>query len=590
MAKQKHVIWLCKTNTKESERKKKILEQHGYLVSCVTSITSLKERVKLQRANIVAVSQDQNPADLCEDILQLAKVTETKGSKWLLFTIRQNTKLQEYAAGANFKDFIPLDLPDKIWMQRFLYATVGHSLNYPIPNGQLSHSSLVNVEFPFRLIWITESKLRLESHVTPSIGSILKLKGHLNSELGTKIIDLNVQAISSTRLNYRYSSAIEGTWTYANKDASKCQNVIKQLRIFSPKQRHRVFLAVRNQGIRRDLNNLLSSEEFELNSAIQLKSLGTEPSFFTPDLIIVESFLCQEKYLDNLYALLDTTPNSVPLIIVGTKEFNPKSNARLNSSDRKIFSFYQVPPGFLAHINSLLKSPKKKTKASGHELISFFQSDDPIAFGSIVVSGSLNKVHPRVIELSLNHPVKDFAIGKLISPLYKKWLPFDPWIKLTKSSKTVEQNRPPTIQTTQCILISINSTQQSNITKQICRLVEIILMPKGEVGHLPQEEANLNIASEEEFEQNKKTVSKLQSEIKVSTKPPQRHKTSSKPKVAGYLILAGLIALSFVFLIYSISTMNLKPSGAIFSEQLQKYRNSVTKPHDKNDEEEDFKN
>ena len=199
MAKSKLILWLTAEMNPNIKRKADLLRKHDYQSQFVHSLGQLKNNLSQRRVPIIILNEGQDYEQMKEFILGMAKITEARGSRWVFALSKQHPTLIEIAACTNFRDFIPTNIPDSLWLYRVLYASSSQALDFPIPSTHISLDHPAVFSYPCRVIWINQENIRIECQMSPQIGSEIEVNGELFEMLGFP------SDRKSTRLNSSHS-------------------------------------------------------------------------------------------------------------------------------------------------------------------------------------------------------------------------------------------------------------------------------------------------------------------------------------------------------------------------------------------------
>ena len=433
MSRSKRIIWLAPSKDQFMVNMGEELKKHQFHCDYVYSLSELSEQLSEQRASIILLSDGNSKAQTLDFILGISTITEAKGSRWVLILNKVQSDLIDVAAASNFRDFVPTSIPQNLWLFRVLYASSRQALEFPIPSAHISVEHPSFLHFPARIIWLNNERMRIESQVAPPIGTSIEIIGNLFGKEGSHQTKLLVDKIEQKRLVYRFSSALEGVWTVKPSLKTNFINYLKENAVIASKPKFRVFLGIKSKESRRHILNFFNSDHYDCNSALQLKSLLFEPSYYSPDILFIEDSLCCGSHSERFHKMLGTLDEYVPIVIIGA---NPEiSIYKERYKNRVIVQMVQVSENGLNDICRRHLPPIEQL-IDMHKATFYLDSDEQLSCISLKVPGKINLLHPMTANISSPYPLKNFSIFKIKNPFLNKWLRKDPWFKVTKLTGT----------------------------------------------------------------------------------------------------------------------------------------------------------
>ncbi|NRA44001.1 MAG: hypothetical protein HRU09_03485 [Oligoflexales bacterium] len=566
------------------------LKKHQFHCDYVYSLSELSKQLSEQRASIILLSDGSSKAQTLDFILGLSTITEAKGSRWVLVLNKIQADLIEIAAASNFRDFVPTSIPQNLWLFRVLYASSRQALDFPIPSAHISLEHPSFLHFPARIVWLNGSRIRIESSITPKVGAKVEVSGDLFGKKGSQVLELQVDKVEQKRLVYRFSSALEGSWTVKPNLKTNFINYLKENAIISSKPKFRVFLGIKSKEVRKQILNHFNLEQYDCNSALQLKSLLFEPSYYSPDILFIEDSLCCGPHTERFKKMLATLEESVPIIIIGT---NPEISVhKEHYNDRTIVQMVQVSQEGLSEICRRYLPPIEQL-IDMHKATFYLDSDEPLSCVSVKIPGKINSLHSMTANISSPYPIKNFSIIKIESPFLSKWLGKDPWIKVTKRNGTNSSYDKRMTYSASGFIMDLSSSEKQAFATSLSSFISKVLGV-----------SNSGKANSQESEQVESFESKEQSHIEPEKEKPQTEDSALTLVKENALPLTGYVdhasfthdikqAVSslgsknvlyfFVFVITGFLTLaavnfmipklvkNYKKSGSIYVDQLKKF-------------------
>jgi hypothetical protein len=433
--KKRRTYWITDTVSSQTRDRALVLNQKGYDVRFFTTLDSLIAELETQRAGVIVVSDEGETKRVERIILTLMSLPEIQGARMILTVTKTDAdgdRLKYLAACGSFRDIIPMNMDDHQWVQRFTFATAGRPMHYTQPSGQISLNNISAVTLPARVTAIDGQHLRLESRVRPTAGAILSLTGPLAEAMGAPSLTLKVESTQRSRLLYRFSDAIIASWSVPASAKNHAQLLISNLKaqVRESGPRCRVFVAAQSPALRQAILTKFEDPRFEVSTALQKQSIVDEPRFFTPDIVFIEDQLCIDENSARFEQMMQVLNDSTTVLIFGKHE--QVSNLRQRYADRKILSFHKIPKN-LAETVLTRFMPAHGGRIEGlADDASHLSADSPYSLAELSFPARLMHIHPHAAGIALPHLVGDFALCRLDSPLLRRILGRNPYIKFTE--------------------------------------------------------------------------------------------------------------------------------------------------------------
>jgi hypothetical protein len=469
MSKARRVFWLVSEVTPYIRGRALLMSPHGFEVKFFTSVEAIKLEVRVVRAGIVFVSDDGTEFDINIKVKTLADMPEFRGARLVLVTQNRHSSVFEVAAASNFRDLIPINLPDDVWIQRVVYSCGVHPQPFIQPAGQITLNNISALALPARIIWMSDSRIRLECRLRPPVGAKLKLTGKLAEELGVKQISIVVESSERTRLVHRFSDAIIGKWKIPTENQKRYQDLIWRMRLADPGHAYRAFVAAKDSKLRSQLLTKLGRPDFIVSSALQIQSIVTEPKFFTPEIVFIEDVLTSGPHEARFAEMLGTLSVQTPVIVIGlTQEF---SELKKRFPNNRLMVLKRMPVNFEETVLEKVL-PSIKQEASGLDLGSTrIPQSDELSYGNLSIPARLLNVHPRALKIAVPFDIGCYGLAQLSSPLVKKLLGRDVWIKITESYRTHRDGSAPFIYQSEGIFVDSDAGDQERMGNKLAELV-----------------------------------------------------------------------------------------------------------------------
>lgn len=468
---KKRIYWLALGSPLGLTEKVALLSRNGYGIRTFDSLDSLQTAMTLNRASIIVISED-GPRDAIDHaIIHLSTMPMCQGVRFVLSLGKKSTPSRSLAAACNFRELLPKNLNDDVWIRRFGYCTNRHPEDQTLPIPAITLSNSTAVTFPARIVWISDDKLLLESKVQPDIGDSLSISGGMANSLGVKSININVVDRKHTNLKFRFSDATVATWHVPPSQNMRRIDMLNKLKMVACQRRYRVFLAVQDQDIRSEALSKLDHPQFEIKMPLHRQHIVDEPRFISPDLVIIEDSLCVGENRELFLGMLDHIDRGVHVIILSKDADSPRLR-RENQKNSGISIIKDLPQNLPEHlIENFLKNASSRNLDIESNAI-MIPPEHPVSFAETRVSGKIIQLHPTAVQIALTTAIGRFGIAKIESPTLKRVLGDFPFAKVNRSYKS--EHAAPTDALNHIIECNLSDTddhQQSVIATSIVRAI-----------------------------------------------------------------------------------------------------------------------
>ena len=352
------IYWLVANPETLHQERSALLEELDYQVSFYHDLESLQQSLQVKRVSIIIVDEslELNATKLAMNAL--ASMPDIQGARLLFSAIDGNDDLCFQAGCHGFRDIIPLDLEPAKWLERFQFSTASHDelaeLSY---QDSINPTTQITIGVPSRVVWVQRDRVWVESKARPELSDTVELSGSFPSSLGSSALSLAVKSRHTSDLAYRFSEASTCEW-YPDKDVQKDKMdiVFKQLEEQNPGEKKKVFLAIQSPALRTAITRYLDPDIFDVHSALQKKSLVSEPKYFSPSLVIIEYRLCAGESMVRFQEMIAQTPETSVVILVGAKKQEAESLMSF-CKGRKVEAIYEIPKNFSEFIQNKYLQP-----------------------------------------------------------------------------------------------------------------------------------------------------------------------------------------------------------------------------------------
>jgi hypothetical protein len=414
---KRRAFWLVDIVSARLRDRALLLHDNGIEVQFFTNVDSFLRELDVKRAGIIVVSDYEEPASTEKVLSVLMNTPEIQGAKMIYICKAAQTDLRMLAAGLGFRDVIPEDLEDRQWLQRFRFATAARPAEYRQPAIQTSVHEISGVSLPARVVWISDTQIRVECRLRAPVGASFSFSGPLAQAFGVSSLSLTVKSTARSNLLYRFSDALICDWTISASHKERAGQVMKAIRTEDPGPRCRIFVAVQNSVLRREILSQFDDPRFEIATAMQKQSIASDPRFFSPDMVLIESSLC--SLTDNSFvSMMDHLPEHTAVIIFGKIENFSALRARY--SPRTVVMLTSVPRDITTSALNRFMPIRLKIEDVSASGGSYLATGNPMSIGEVSFSARLNRIHPSAIGLALPFPVANFALVRVDCPYIRK--------------------------------------------------------------------------------------------------------------------------------------------------------------------------
>ncbi|MCX7315555.1 MAG: hypothetical protein NTZ22_01610, partial [Hyphomicrobiales bacterium] len=349
-----------------------------------------------------------------QSIQTLAVMPELNGVRFILSVTHSAPESLRVAVSENFRDLIPISLLPVQWLQRVQYATAAKPTDFNAPLCEISMNQVAVALAPARVIWISETHIRIECRGNQKPGTSLQISGPMSTAFGVSHVSLTVESVHKDQLMYRFSQALVCKWRISGTAAERASTLIRRLNTEFSDARIRAFIAVTKPETRKIIADCLKLQNFEMKVALQKSTIRILSSIAEAD----------------IQAMFEKLPGDVPVVIYAAPGSHHETFRKLVGS-RPIFfestahaehlqtasSRYHITPH--AHVDDSHGS--KAQIASQHSWSKI----------ELHVPARLRGLNPTVGEIALPFSMGAFTLARLEAPILRKALGRDPYIKIT---------------------------------------------------------------------------------------------------------------------------------------------------------------
>lgn len=568
MAKTKYILWLSSHPSLPSHAKAQNLKKQGLKITFVKDLPTLFLESNKERSSFIFISDNEEDSSVIDAIRKITQNPDTKSAKFILICERFSSKLQLMAASHAFRGILSCDLADELW--HFVLST-NPSTALPI-GGKVSLNYICKIMVPARLIWISHTLIRIEGSVRLQVGDRLSLIGALSELVDRNQLELTVTSVHQTKLLYRFSYAYECdlTSTFNTQEILDLFNKIKPYLSTSPV---RIFAIVKNPRLRHLMAHAFSENNWDLTMALHLKSMLTEPSYLTPDIVFIEETFATSPSSQNRFQLMLESLSKQTTVVIIKKS---KSSIPSHFGGREIKTLNEDEASFSAETLRRI-CPQPQSSSSEY----YFSRSHSISYAHFTMTGHLHSLHPLYAQITTPQAIVQYALCQIDTPLIRQIYGQPAWLKIASCSTNFSISKDPN---SQFILDGILSASNDHHRQLIADyLTQAVAKHLAKFLHSPQ-------ANEQESPSSNAAISEAPSSIlqdsslakfedKSEQLPYIREKSATGGKVDDSLrytlmiifltiIISGLLA----YLLPKLAS-NIEKSGKVYSEQLQIFKN-----------------
>lgn len=474
--KRRRTFWIANSKTPLHEQRVLKLSEHGFEFTFFKDASEALTVARESRPICIIIDSptDINPAAAAA-LQTLVKDPELNGVRFIASIYGERTDLIKTALAENFRDVVPMKLPDDNWVHRILYASgatteLGDTAPHEVGMNQIS-----SVITSGRVVWVNQTHMRIECRGSQRIGSSLNISGPMAKAFNLPNIRLNVSRIEKSKLMFRYSQALTCSWQAPASHMEHVKSTLRHLLVNKPDPKIRAFLAIGRPNIRATLAKGLNPEIFYVRAALQKANLHQEVGYFSPQIIFFDDKLLESLSATELKEILNNLPVAVPIVIFGA-ESEALKGALVG---RRKFIEPSIQQAHLS--NAKLRYGITPSSDFDDEFsdICPIAPEHPWSKIGVQTPARLISLSPTGGHVLLPYSVGNFSLATLESQLIGKILARDPIIKITSShaSEAVETFT----QNASFTLSDVDSTERLKLGQTLIDLVKEYYLPYQDV-------------------------------------------------------------------------------------------------------------
>ena len=431
---KKLIYWLTQETSPRVTQLIKVLANWQIETTVFRGFQQLLDEFAKVRTNMIVISDEGSAAETESWIRKLALSCEFKGTRYVLSVTNPTPALMKLAYDNDFKDIIPADLSDEAWLRRFLFSMATSPAHLKHPTPQLTLQEEAQIAIPAKVVWLATSTIRLETRIRATVGEPLALGGPIAASLGMKQLSLKVRETISTDLFYRFSEGMVCTMELTAPHTQSRYNMLldhlhKQDRGLACK----IFLVIKSPEIRRIMLDHLRDPRFEPLTAISQKSIVTEPRYFNPDIVFIESELFRADHIPMFKKMFHDLKKDTPVVFIG-KANKDEIAACTNQIRNKVFQLAAVGPDLADSILDKFLHQKRFTLLDAPTDAIMLGKDNEFTTAEIMMPAILTRIHPEFASLAVPTPLGNYGLCRVESTYFRSALNAPVFGKLTGSS------------------------------------------------------------------------------------------------------------------------------------------------------------
>jgi hypothetical protein len=425
-------VWVTDGNNSIVVDRAKKLQDLGFDVYFAHNVSDLTRYCEANRPSSIIVDTLSQSSETLKVIQCISTTPELSAARCLLNLTKNDPTVSSHAISAHFRDFVSWELESSEWAKQVFYAvsTARNTTAATEHTVQINQPAIVRV--PARVVWMNETHVRLECRGSYRPGNSMHISGPIASAMSVPYISTIVDEIHHDKLLYRYSQALTATWSVPTSAMVRATALLRKLKTTSSGPQMRVFIGMNRVAWRKLAIANLPKSEFEVNVAMQRINLKQEFSYFTPDVIFFDDRVANNLKDSELQDMFSTIPSDSPVVVFGPDFEQEKMRTLLpgrsiyweNGVNYKSFSEIKKKYNLKTHV-----SEAEYAKSAVH-----FESENPLSKIEIELSARLRTLSSNGGSLGLPISLGEFTLARVSSPLLKKALGRDLYIKALYAS------------------------------------------------------------------------------------------------------------------------------------------------------------
>lgn len=478
------IYWLSIETTDAHSKKAALLHKRGYKVLFFRTLAAMVAEIRQNRVSIIIIGDEGSEYTSLRSIAMLANMPEIQGCR-LIYSSADPTRAMMKAACCNgVRDILPLYMPSREWLERFLFAIGAKDTAIPSPSYALCYSENIKVHVPARVVSISATKIRLESRLAVEPGQVVHVTGPIAKAMGLKSLAVTIEGKRKDRLVYRFSDSFHGTWTADLRQKTKIDETLALLAKSDTGKKLRVFLAIQSPALRNSLIRQLDESQYDTHTALIKRSIVEEPRYFSPHILIIEQTLLGEKVIQEMVSGQSDYLERCKVIVMGAD--GPTDSQRA-AVPLQMTWLKGMPADFSQYLQTTIIDDTIATPSEPG--LYFLPPEDSFSMAEVLLDGQLTTLHPEQLQFRLPAAISNFGLLRIESPLLKKTTAHNPFVKVTG----ISSHGAGAVEVTAHFCNYIPDHKES-ISRKIVDVVSAELLPRDEdnpAGETPGHDSEL---------------------------------------------------------------------------------------------------
>jgi hypothetical protein len=431
-AKGKRTFWVTTALTDAHHERIDMLRKNGFDVVLIPGLHEIVQHNAIQRASCVLFdTPQQSQLDRLQMIHQMTMMPEMNGVRFILIATQHSLDAYRMAVAEGFRDIIPLGLDLASWLQRVQFATGAKPSEFPAPLCEISMNQFAVATAPGRIIWISETHIRIECRGSQRIGSTLQITGPIAGSLGVNHISLTVESVHKDLLQFRFSQALVCRWRVPAGQSEHASFLIRRIPVGDQGPKLRAFVAATRADLRKNIITNLNASKFDIKVGLQRKTVAQELGYYSPNVIFLDDKLFENFGTHELNSMFSSVPMDVPVVIFGAETDRNRFAAVLGQ--RRLFIESEASKEVLQNAGRRFQINATSMAPNPGQIIRPIPVDHPWSKIDVLVPARLLSLNPKVGVISLPYSMGPFSLLKLEAPILRRAFSRDPYIKITNT-------------------------------------------------------------------------------------------------------------------------------------------------------------
>lgn len=485
------VYWLAHTLSPLEREKAAFLAEKECEIQFFSDLSQLIGAFSVHRAGTVVLSDEGSQEDARALMARVAATPELYGVRFVLSVREPRYETMRVAYALGFRDIIPSDLDRRAWLRRFHFSTSIAPTSLPQPHPMMSLNAISAVHVPARVIWISSSRIRIETRIAAGIGSKFHMSGPIADYLGLKTLTLTVLEKPRLNLRYRFAEAFVCQWQAPDEALRKKGMLLEHLRKVDVGAACRAFGVIQSPEIRAELLEILKAPRFEVATALNKKGISEEPKYFHPHIVFIEDRMLGGDNSGQIAELLQSLDSRVPLVVIGLNaDFDRLRSVALG---RKIIPLPRLKPTLPMMIFEKYLPHRWLSGLGEPEDANLVHAGSEFSFAEIKLPARLRGIHPHAAELALPMQVGAYGLCRIESPYIGRILRRTPLAKITESYEDPRKQADDFRYCIECVFTDVMQGERTRLVRDLATSMEQFLV----TGKLEGGEDHLNADASE---------------------------------------------------------------------------------------------